>query len=152
MNTKDLEAKKPYDAGRILDTFERDWADSRFISERVMAALGEKRDPDLAEDVYRQIILDLLLSGTVGPKTLQYVRSELQRLWWPEKYKKQRRHEEASLIIAEQMVDYLAAEYKARKAPKPRSKAEAATAKALGLSVEGLRQRRYRYFKRIAAI
>jgi hypothetical protein len=117
------------------------------------AALSNiKRDPDLAEDVFRQIILDLLLSGTVGPKILQFVRSELQRLWWPEKYKEQGRQEEASLIIAEQMVDYLAAEYKAGKVPKPRTKAEAATAKALGLSVEGLRQRRYRYFKRIAAI
>jgi hypothetical protein len=48
------------------------------------------------------------------------------------------------------MVDYLAAEYKAQGVPKPWSEAEAATAEALGLSVDGLRKRSYRYSKRIA--
>jgi hypothetical protein len=132
------------------DELERSLADSLFIRERLRALDADiKRDAKATEDAYRRIMLDLLRSRTPSRHTLNLVAGELERLWWPKAYKKQRRRGRklARLSHADALQDYLADRYRKKGARDPRTRAEKLTARALGIGVAGLRQRRVRYRK-----
>ncbi|MGO9682676.1 MAG: hypothetical protein ACLPTZ_08825 [Beijerinckiaceae bacterium] len=151
------------------DDFLRDAADGRFIGERLMALDKDaKRDVKAVEDAYRRATLDLLRGGTAGPLTLRLVAGELEMLWWPKAYKKQRQRSRerayeqhaASLIdflagaFAEpeehrsDLIDFLKAQPGGLDKRKTRTLAKQAAAKILGVGVEGLRKRRRRYRQR----
>ena len=128
----------------------RNYADSCFIRERLQA-LDEatKRDAKATEDAYHRIILDLLRSHTPGPLTLRLMAGEQERAWWPKVYKKQRRRDRARarLLAIDHLTDFLADKFQRQGKANAGTLAERATAKNFGISVGGLRQRRYRYRK-----
>jgi hypothetical protein len=131
----------------MSDDQARDAADTRFRVERLLALDQDaKRDIDAVEDTYRRSLLALLRTRTPGPRTLALVAAELERLWWPQAYRKRRRQNRAAgrLLGADDLIDHLAADYRKRGVANPRTQAEQYAAEVLGLSVEGLRKARYR--------
>jgi hypothetical protein len=124
----------------------RAWADGCFIRERLQALdPNTKRDSDAVEDAYHRIILELLRSRTPSRRTLQQVAGELERLWWPSKKRERRSRERVFLWHADDLTNCLADQYREQGARNPRTRAEQDAAKALGISVPGLRRRRVRY-------
>lgn len=129
----------------MSDARTRDAADTRFLIERMYALDRDARRDDAAvADTYRRGVLDLLRTRTPGPRTLALVAGELERLWWPQAYRKRQRQGDTRLAVADDLINNLAADYRKDGAADPRTQAEQDTAAALGLSVEGLRKARYR--------
>jgi hypothetical protein len=130
-----------------MDALDRDAADARFLFERLHALdRHAKRDIDAVEDAHSRAILALLRTRTPGPFTLALVAGELERLWWPQAYRKRRRQDRdiARLWFADDLIRHLAVRYRKGGAADPRTQAEQDAAEVLGLSVEGLRKARYR--------